>query len=275
MPPLSALTGWPPWVVMWALALAIFVACKLVTWQLTQLSHAPVWRHVAYLVAWPGLDARAFLDTRPLSREQRAGAGEWLFAFVKVCFGAALAWGITPLVPAEYPLPRAWIGMTGVVFVLHFGLFHVLSCAWRAVGVDAKPLMNWPVLATSVSEFWSKRWNLAFRDLTHRHVFRPLTARWNARAGLVAVFFFSGVVHDAVISVPAGAWYGVPTLYFVIQCGALLVERTKVAKRLGLGAGWRGRVFTAIVLLAPAWGLFHPPFARVVVLPFLTAIGAN
>jgi hypothetical protein len=273
MPPLSALTGLPPWVVMWVLAATIFVALKLLTWRFTPVPHAPVCRHVAYLALWPGLDAKAFLDTRLLPREQRPGAGEWLFACAKVAFGAALVWVISPRVELDYA--RAWVGMCGVVFLLHFGLFHVLSCAWRAAGVDAKPLMNWPLLALSVSEFWGKRWNLAFRDLTHRFVFRPVTVRWNAYAGLVAVFLFSGVVHDAVISIPAGAWYGVPTLYFVIQCVALFTERSKFGKRLGLGAGWRGRVFTAIVVIAPACGLFHPPFAREVVLPFLTAIGAS
>ena len=58
MPPLSAITGLPPWVVMWALALTIFVALKLLTWRYTPLPSAPAWRHVAYLIAWPGLDAK-------------------------------------------------------------------------------------------------------------------------------------------------------------------------------------------------------------------------
>ena len=110
---------------------------------------------------------------------------------------------------------------------------------------------------------------LAFRDITHRFLFRPFTAWWHARAGLAAVFLFSGLVHDLVISLPAGGGYGLPTLYFVIQGGALLAERTKWAKRVGLGEGWRGRAFTAVVVLAPVCGLFHPWFARVVVLPFL------
>jgi alginate O-acetyltransferase complex protein AlgI len=165
--------------------------------------------------------------------------------------------------------------MAGIVFLLHFGLFHVLSCAWRTVGVDAKPLMNWPILSQSVGEFWGKRWNLAFRDITHRFLFRPFAARWSARSGLAAVFLFSGVVHDLVISLPAGAGYGLPTLYFVIQGAAMLVERTKRAKKFGLGEGWRGRAFTAAVVLGPACGLFHPWFAREVVLPFLDAIGAK
>jgi hypothetical protein len=259
---------------MWALAAGVFALLKWLTWRFTPKPPAPVWRRAAYLLLWPGLDAKAFLDPRPPPRAERPRPGEWLFAFAKLALGAALVWAAVPLVPAELWYLRAWVGMAGIVFVLHFGLFHVLSCAWRAAGVDAKPLMSWPLLAEGVSEFWGKRWNLAFRDLTHRFLFRPLAVRTSARAGLVAVFLFSGVVHDLVISLPAGAGYGLPTLYFVIQAAALLVERSRVGERLGLGRGCRGRLFTAVVLVAPAPLLFHPWFARGVVLPFLGALGA-
>ncbi len=275
MPPLSALTGWPPWAVMWALATVIFAACKWLTWRYTPLPCVSAWRHIAYLVAWPGLDAKAFLDPHPPPRERRASAGEWAFAFAKLAFGGAMLWVVVPLLPADGPLLRGWVGMCGLIFVLHFGSFHLLSCGWRAVGVDAKPLMNWPVLAVSVSEFWGKRWNTAFRDLTHRFLFRPLAGRLGARAGLAAGFLFSGIVHDLVISLPAGGGYGWPTLYFTLQGLGLLAERSKFGKRLGLGDGWRGRAFTALVIVGPAYGLFHPPFVREVVLPFLDVLGAN
>jgi hypothetical protein len=257
---------------MWTLAAVVFALCKWITWQFTPAPPAPAWRHIAYLVLWPGLDAKAFL-TPPSPPLQPPGVSEWLFACVKSAFGAGLVWGLAPLVPADYP--RAWVGMTGIVFILHFGTFHVLSCAWRAVGVDAKPLMNWPILAESVSAFWGKRWNLAFRDLTHRFLFRPLAGWFGPRMGLAAGFLFSGIVHDLVISLPAGAGYGLPTLYFVIQGVALLVERSKVGRRIGLGTGWRGRVFTAVVVLGPSCGLFHPWFTRAVVLPFFDVIGAR
>jgi Membrane bound O-acyl transferase family len=125
-----------------------------------------------------------------------------------------------------------------------------------------------------VSEFWGKRWNIAFRDITYRFLFRPLAKSLGPRAGLAAGFLFSGLVHDLVISVPAGGGYGWPTLYFVVQGLGLLAERSKIGRQLGLGAGWRGRAFTMVVVFAPLFGLFHPPFVHAVILPFLDAIGA-
>jgi hypothetical protein len=272
--PLPAPLDWPPWVVMWALAAAVFAGCKWLTWARTPPTGAPAWRHLAYLFAWPGLDAKAFLDPHPLPRGRRPTAVEWAFAAAKLAFGVGLVWGVVPLVPPDLPLLRGWVGMAGLIFVLHFGSFHLLSCAWRAAGVDARPLMHWPLLASSLSEFWGRRWNTAFRDLTHRFLFRPLASWFGPRAGLAAGFFFSGVVHDLVISVPAGGGYGWPTLYFVVQGLGLLAERSRSGRAMGLGHGWRGQLFTAAVVAGPAYGLFHPPFVLNVVLPFLDVIGA-
>jgi hypothetical protein len=268
-------TTWPAWAAMWAIAAAVFAGCKWLTWRRTPAPHAPAWRHAAYLFAWPGLDAKAFLDPRPLPKERRPGRGEWAFAAGKLALGVALTWGAVPLVPPDLPLLRGWVGMAGLVFMLHFGTFHLLSCAWRAAGVDARPLMNWPVRSESLSEFWGRRWNTAFRDLTHRFLFRPLSARFGPRGGVAAGFLFSGLVHDLVISVPAGGGYGWPTLYFVLQGLGLLAERSKTGKALGLGGGWRGRAFTAVMVAGPAYLLFHPPFVLRVVVPFLEVLGAG
>jgi hypothetical protein len=263
-------TALPPWAVMWALAAAVFAGCKWVTWR--RAPAAPVRRHAAYLLAWPGLDARAFLGPQPVPR--RPTAGEWAFAAAKLALGVVLTWGVVRTVPDEYPLLRGWVGMAGLIFLLHFGSFHLLSCAWRRAGVDARPLMDWPVRSTSLAEFWGRRWNTAFRDLAHRFLFRPLAGRLGPRAGLAAGFLFSGVVHDLVISLPAGGGYGWPTLYFVVQGLGMLVERSAAGRALGLGRGGRGWSFTVLVVAGPAYGLFHPPFVLNVVLPFLGVIGA-
>lgn len=267
---LSDLGHWPRWAVMWCVALAIYAACKWMTCQRGAAPNAPWWKQAGYLLAWPGMDADAFLNS---SRAAPVPPGEWLFAAGKLALGLATL-AVLRRLPQDQPLVVGWAGMLGIVFVLHFGLFHLLSCGWRSVRVNAEPLMDWPVAATSVSDFWGRRWNRAFRDLTHRFLFRPLTARLGARRALAAGFLTSGLVHDLAISLPAGGGYGGPTLFFVIQAAALLVERSRGGRAIGLGRGVRGWLFTFLVLFVPAPLLFHTPFLLNVVLPFLRAIGA-
>jgi hypothetical protein len=268
-------SAWPRWALMWLLGAAVFGGAKWLTWRRTPVPGTSIGRHLGYLLAWPGLDARAFLSSEPLPATQRPRVSEWIEAAMKILAGIFLVWGVASVVPEPFELVRGWVGMIGFVLVLHFGAFHLQSCAWRASGVDARRLMNAPLLATSVSDFWGRRWNTAFRDLTHRFLFRPLTARIGPRGALVVGFVFSGLVHELVISVPAHGGFGGPTLFFCVQIPAMLLERSKAGKALGLGRGWHGWLFTALVLIAPAGLLFHPPFVRGVVLPFMQAIGAG
>jgi hypothetical protein len=192
----------------------------------------------------------------------------------KFALGIALFFGVARLAPQQNFMLVGWVGMTGAAFLLHFGSFHILSCAMRSLGFAAVPLMNWPIAATSVSEFWGRRWNMAFRDLTHRFLFRPLAARIGAGWALVVGFFFSGLVHDAVISLPARGGYGGPTAFFMIQAAALFIERSRWGRVRGLGRGWTGRLFAAAVLLLPAPLLFHRPFLKEIVIPFMQACQA-
>ena len=264
--------AWPRWALMWVLALAIFCGCKWITWRGDRRRGLASWRDVGYLAAWPGLDAGRFLD--PDATPAKPMAWEWWFASGKLGLGALLLFVGARGVPAESPVAVGWVGMVGIVMVLHFGAFHLLSCGWRRVGVDARPLMNWPLVSVSLGEFWGRRWNTAFRDLTHRFLFRPLKLRLGAYGAVVAGFAFSGLVHDAVISVPAGGGYGGPTLFFLLQGAGLLIERSRIGRRIGLGAGPRGWLFTMGMLLAPAAILFHRPFVTRIIVPFMRAIGA-
>jgi alginate O-acetyltransferase complex protein AlgI len=235
---------------------------------------APAWKHLAYLLAWPGMDAAAFLRDARAKTISQPSVGEWLFAAVKFVAGGLVLFGLARLVPVDQPYLVGWVGMAGLAFLLHFGSFHLISCAWRSAGVDARPLMNWPMLATSVSDYWGRRWNTAFRDLAHRFLFQPLAVRLGPRTGLLAGFLFSGIVHDLVISLPAGGGYGGPTLFFLLQAVAMLVERSRMGRRLGLGRGWRGWAFAMVAILLPAPLLFHPPFVARVIVPFLEAVRA-
>lgn len=265
---------WPRWALMWTLAVAIYVGCKWLTWRRTPVANVPVWKHAAYLLAWPGLDAKSFLSSPIRSSQSECHFSEWLIAAVKTALGIAIFWGGAGLLPPQYPYLAGWLGMIGIVTSLHFGLFHLLSCLWRTAGIDARPLMNSPFLSTNISEFWGLRWNTAFRDLTHRFLFRPLTPQLGPAKAVFAGFVFSGIVHDIVISIPADGGYGGPTLFFTIQGLAILLSRSNFGKRLNLRNGIAGRLFTFVVLICTVMALFHPPFVNEIIVPFMKSLGA-
>jgi alginate O-acetyltransferase complex protein AlgI len=254
---------------MWLLAASIFAALKLQTWLGARGRPAAPARRLGYLLAWPGLDADAFLAASP---PPKAGGGEWLAAALKTLAGTALVAVASLALPSPPAAVWAWVGMSGLILALHCGLFHLLSCAWRAAGVAALPLMDSPLLAASLSEFWGRRWNRAFRDWGHRSIFGPLRKRLGARAALLGVFLASGLIHDLVISVPAGGGYGGPTLYFLIQAAGAFAERSRWGRRLGLASGAAGRAFTVAALLFPVGLLFHSTFIDIVAIPFLEAL---
>lgn len=255
----TAFPAWPPWAQMWALAFAVYAGCKLLTWATVRRVWAPLQRQLGYLLLWPGMDAAAFLDrTR---RADPPAPQDWMLGTANLLLGVALVFGVARLVPPELPYLTGWIGMLGIVLALHFGAFALLSCAFRAGGITAQPIMNWPLRARTLAEFWGRRWNLAFRDLTHRFLFRPLRRRLGPRGALIAGFTASGLVHDLVISLPAGGGFGGPTIYFVVQGVALAQRRTS-------------RAWMFAVLLVPLPLLFHAPFVLRVIVPFLDAIGA-
>lgn len=266
------LTSMPRWGVMWGLALLIYVGLKGLSWRTISIREAPAWKHLAYLLAWPGMDARTFL-LPPRRAVSPPSIHEWGFAVSKLLAGTSLVVVASTRFADWPPLVRGWIGMIGIVLTLHFGLFHLLSCGWRAVGLPAVPLMDWPLTATSLGEFWGQRWNRAFRDLTHDFVFQPLRLRLGATAALWIGFALSGLVHDVVISLPAGGGWGLPTLYFLLQSAGISLERSPRGRRLGLRHRLPGRVFTATVLLVPLPLLFHTPFVERVIAPFLQTIG--
>lgn len=256
----------PGWLLMWSLAFAFYAGLKWLSFaERVPASEMRSFRAVGYLLLWPGMDVPTFFARR---RVARPALFEWIFALFKVGFGLfMLKLAIANLdLP---PLAAAWAGLIGLVFVLHFGLFHLLSLSWRSFGVDARPIMRAPINAPSLAEFWGERWNLAFRDLAHTHVFRPLAPRIGVRGATLATFIVSGLIHDFVISLPAGGGYGLPTLYFVIQALGLCFERSRFARRLGLGRGTIGWFYCLAVTTLPVGLLFHRMFIDRVVLPML------
>jgi len=259
---------------MWVLAFAIFFGCKWQTWwELRHIARGDFFRTVGYFFAWPGMDAETFFNSEGYAPSPELK--EWIWACFKTVCGGALLWGAVRRVPEGNGLLAGWVGMLGIILMLHFGTFHFVSLAWRSAGVDAQPIMQAPHAATSLSDFWGRRWNLGFRQLTHHLIFQPARIRSGLASAVLLSFLASGMIHDLVISLPARGGYGLPTGYFMLQGLGVLAERGPLGKRLGLSSGIRGWLFAVIFAGAPAPLLFHPQFVHGVILPFLHAIGAR
>ena len=262
----------PSWLGMWALAVAIFAGFKWATLdQALAGASWPTarWRAPAYLCLWPGMDARGFLYGKAPAAPR---ARDWIWAALKTLFGAVLLWAVARW--AGGGLLSGWVGMVGLIFLLHFGSFDLLACFWRSQGIDAQPLMRAPVLSASLGEFWGRRWNSGFRDLVFGLWFVRLRTRYGARTATMTLFLFSGLVHDLVISLPARGGYGLPTGYFLLQGTGLLAEHARALPLARWRGRWQGRLWTWLVVAGPAFWLFHPPFVREVILPFLRVIRA-
>lgn len=263
------------WVFMWIMAMGLYAGCKWLTFHKATRSGCRFTTGLAigYLLCWVGMDPTAFARRNSLVTRPRVS--EWLAALLAMGIGAALIWKGVRHVCTWHEDSAGWVGMIGIVLLLHFGLFRCLALAWMQAGVAVAPLMRAPLLATSLGNFWGVRWNTGFHTLAHDLVFRPLRTVVGAASAAMAVFLVSGLIHELVITLPARGGYGLPTGYFLVQGFGLAFERSSFGKALGLARGMRGRVFALVVVVAPAYWLFPPVFVRNIIQPMLRAIGAT
>jgi len=263
-----------------AFSMLIFIKLHCLMIYRSKSARRPTQVEILYwFIGWAGLDPRAFFE--PVTKEEGQGSGELkththaslrrgsVEAMVKIAIGIVLLSVIAPMLLPYSKLVAGWVGMAGIVFLLHCGLIHLSAVFWKGQGRNVEPIMNSPLLATSVSEFWGKRWNLAFRDYAHVCVFSPLIKTTSGQAAVLAGFLFSGIVHDLAISVPAGGGYGWPTLYFVLQAIGLLLERHLKKAGVFSDRRWVNRIWTAIWVAGPVFILFHQPFVLNVIVPIV------
>ena len=158
--------------------------------------------------------------------------------------------------------------LVGLSLILHFGMLSISAGMWHFSGVNTYLLFRQPAKATSLTEFWSKRWNIAFSEMTSVAIFRPLKNKIGPAAALMLAFMFSGLLHELALSVPVNAGYGLPMIYFVIQGCVVLFEKFLISRRIKLlqnrlvSAAW---LFFWLAVPMPL--LFHTEFIKQVVWP--------
>lgn len=152
--------------------------------------------------------------------------------------------------------------------ILHFGILNISTGALRFSGVNVSALFKAPIRSKSLQEFWSKRWNLAFVELTTLAVLRPVKKRFGDKVAFWASYIFSGLLHELAISLPVKSGYGKPFLFFIIQAILIIGVERHLLKP------YTGALFRFFWLIAclflPIFILFHEQFILQVVLPLVS-----
>jgi hypothetical protein len=217
---------------------------------------------LAFTLAWPGMRPGAFAAEGPPPVRVGIAAGAGCLA------AGAILLAIARSLVGSRPMAATWVALAALSLVLHFGLFRLLAAFWSARGIPVGPVFVAPEQSASLRDFWGRRWNTAFSDLTSLAVYRPLTRRFGPHAGVAGAFVFSGVLHELAISVPARGGYGTPLLYFLLHGALVALERALDARGLFPSGPW-ARLWTAAWLIVPVGLLFHAPFREAIVLPLL------
>ena len=157
--------------------------------------------------------------------------------------------------------------LAGFSFILHFGLFNLLAALWRWMGVETYELFRSPLKSNSLKEFWGKRWNLAFSEMSTIISFRPLRGIIGVEKAIIVSFLLSGLLHEIVISFPVNSGYGLPMLYFIIQAAAMQLESTSGLAKEMIRHPILSHLWVLGFLLLPLPLLFHPDFIRYVLIP--------
>jgi len=162
--------------------------------------------------------------------------------------------------------------LVGLSLILHFGILNLCTAFWRSFGVNVSELFQAPYKSKSLKEFWGKRWNIAFSEMTTLIAYRPLKTKVGIEKALIISFLLSGLLHEVAISIPVMAGFGLPMIYFVIHAFAMHLEAHSVFLQKLLQRKWLAHIWVMSLLIIPMPLLFHRDFIGHVLVPLRTLI---
>lgn len=133
-------------------------------------------------------------------------------------------------------------------------LLHLLA------GIAVSPIQRSPILAQSIREFWSERWNLPVNGWLESLVFRPMNERFGPGTGVMAAFTVSGLLHGWMFLVSIGLVGAVMATAFFVFNGMLVLVETMF--RLRQVSEWKRRAWT-LGMLGMASPLYIEPGLQV------------
>jgi len=224
-----------------------------------------------FAAAWAGMRPHAFE-----SLFGKGKPGSWQLiknGFIRVLIGVALLTLAHFTAKLTIDKQTAFIITSGIMLVglsliLHFGILSISAGLWRFFGADTYLLFRQPAKSNSLTEFWGRRWNLAFIEMLSIAVLRPLKAKIGNTTAVLLSFLLSGLLHEVAITLPVNAGFGMPTVYFFIQ-GLAVVAEKKMEKQnlIFLKNKLTAKLWLLFWLIAPVHFLFPNFFIEQIVWP--------
>ncbi len=148
------------------------------------------------------------------------------------------------------------------------GVIDVFSGLAMQTGIPVAEAFDTPPLARSPRDFWGKRWNLIVHDMMFRHVFLPMGGLRRPLRSTLAVFLFSGLVHEYFVFAALGhpsRYTGFMLAFFTVHGIAVLVQlawdrgpgrRKSMRRPLAIGLHLAWFTLTAPLFFAPIGEIF-------------------
>ena len=159
-----------------------------------------------------------------------------------------LDWSSTPFL-VEHVLKAS------AFFVGASGFFSAFAALARALGGYAPEPMTRPLSARTPAEFW-RRYNRWTGEGLREDLFRPIGGRRHPVAATLAVFAFSGLLHEYVFSAGVGRVQGFQLAFFLMQgVAVVLTARVKPGRIIGVGTTFAFNALTSVLFFASIHGI--------------------
>lgn len=173
--------------------LSVVIACRM-----ADLSRFRDRSRRAALILWLLCPAVRTLPSSPEARARNRKRAPRTLARALAKRGL---WELIALLVAALP-PEAdgfWVRSASLIlyFVLNLtALADLVICIVQLLGASIDELFDWPLLARSPRDFWSRRWNRFISRFALKHVALPLSGKLHPTFVTLIVFFLSGLFHE-------------------------------------------------------------------------------
>ena len=200
----------------------------------------PLWLKIAHVFG-TFMDTRTITTQGPLTNQEITNYRQHLFYGFLHVLGMLL---LAPIIQVCLYEPTAWkmaiatfcAGISSLFFLTAFG--QLLIGGWGLGATIRLPwLMKAPLLATSLREFWGRRWNGVIQRMLKAQVYNRFRARCGVsrRVASVVTFMCSGLIHAYPVFVAHAATPGIGSTmypvvlalsYFLVQVVLMFVQDT-------------------------------------------------